>query len=586
MAKSRKTRAGVAAAQRANATVAVQIASAFRRHGVEVVFGQSLPTAFHLAAPQFGIRQATYRTENAGGAMADAYARISRRVGVVTAQNGPAATLLVPPLAEAFKASVPMVALVQEVARTATGRNAFQELDHLKLFDGVAKWVRRIDHASRVEDTVDMAFMAATSGRPGPAVLLVPYDLLNEAVPHLEQRAARMGEVPLDRVAPDPERVAEAARMLAEAERPIVIAGGGVHMSGAATALALLQEVAQLPVATTVMGKGVVSETHPLSVGVVGYVMGRGARSHDLRDLVSEADVVLLVGNRTNQNGTDSWSLYPQRARYIHLDIDGQEVGRNYEAVRLVGDARLGLVELARQISELDLTRRRAASHGLGERIGAARLAWRQQTRRLTQEAIDPIRPERLMAILDDMIDADTVMVADASYSSIWIANNLIARAPGQRFITPRGIAGLGWGLPYAIGAKLARPEARVVCLAGDGGFGHTWAELETVRRLGLDIIVIVLDNQILGYQKDAEDANFGAHTDAVFFEGVDHAAIARACGCDGVTVTASTELRAVIESAFASGKPTLIDIKIDPEARPPITAFEGRLKSVYMGES
>ncbi len=587
MANTKSVQAhGAQAAAGANATVAVRIAAAFQRHGVEVVFGQSLPTAFHLAAPQFGIRQATYRTENAGGAMADAYARIRRRVGVVTAQNGPAATLMVPPLAEALKASVPMVALVQEVSRTGTGRNAFQELDHIKLFDGCAKWVRRIDHVSRVEDTVDMAFMAATSGRPGPAVLLVPYDLLNETVPAVEHRSAVMGEVPLDRVAPDPQRVAAAARLLAEAERPIVIAGGGVHMSGAAAALALLQDVGQLPVATTVMGKGVVSETHPLSVGVVGYVMGRGARSHDLRDLVSEADVVLLVGNRTNQNGTDSWSLYPKKATYIHIDIDGQEVGRNYEAVRLVGDARLGLEALAVEMETLDLTRRKVSSHAVGERIAAARRSWRLTTRRVAETAGDPIRPERIMAILDDRIDAETIMVADASYSSIWVANNLTARSAGQRFITPRGIAGLGWGLPYAIGAKLARPQARVVCVAGDGGFGHTWAELETMRRLGLDIIVIVLDNQILGYQKDAEDVNFGAHTDAVFFAGVDHAAIARACGCEGVTVTAAADLEAALHAAFASGRPTLIDIKVDPQARPPITAFEDRFASPYAGQS
>ncbi|MBV9248177.1 MAG: acetolactate synthase catalytic subunit, partial [Acetobacteraceae bacterium] len=163
-----------------NATVALRLAEAFARHGVTVTFGQSLPTAFHLAAPTAGIRQAAYRQENMGGAMADGYARISGRVGVVTAQNGPAASLLVPPLAEAFKASIPVIALAQEVTRDTTDKNAFQELDHIRMFNPVAKWVRRIDRADRLEDYVDMAFTAACSGRPGPAVLLVPADLLAE----------------------------------------------------------------------------------------------------------------------------------------------------------------------------------------------------------------------------------------------------------------------------------------------------------------------------------------------------------------------------------------------------------------------
>jgi acetolactate synthase-1/2/3 large subunit len=248
-----------------------------------------------LAAPHVGIEQKAYRQENAGGAMADGYARISRKVGVVTAQNGPAAALLVPPLAEALKASVPVLALVQEVTRDAFDRNAFQELDHLRMFEPVAKWVRRLDRADRLDDYVDMAFTAAASGRPGPAVLLVP------GRPADRGGGARLlpaapappfaGRVPLDRCVADPAAVAAAAEALAAARHPLVVAGGGVHLSGAAAELAALQEAAHLPVGTTVMGKGAVDETHPLSLGVVGYVMGLGARTHALRPMVERADL-------------------------------------------------------------------------------------------------------------------------------------------------------------------------------------------------------------------------------------------------------------------------------------------------------
>lgn len=209
-------------------TVADALAEGLVRHGVKQMFGQSLPSALHLAAKRYNIRQVWYRTENAGGAMADAFARISHQAGVVTAQNGPAATLLVPPLAEALRASVPVVALVQEVALTQTDKNAFQEYDHMALFGACTKWVRRLDQASRVDDYLDMAFRAAVSGRPGPTALLLPADLLLS--PRQEGSVVRkqnLSGYPLERTAPEPSLLKQAAEMMARANRPLIIAGGG-----------------------------------------------------------------------------------------------------------------------------------------------------------------------------------------------------------------------------------------------------------------------------------------------------------------------------------------------------------------------
>jgi acetolactate synthase-1/2/3 large subunit len=566
-------------ASAANATVALRLAEAFARHGVTLTFGQSLPSAFHLAAPHAGIDQKVYRQENAGGAMADGYARIARKVGVVTAQNGPAATLLVAPLAEALKASIPILALVQEVTRDATDRNAFQELDHLGLFAPVAKWVRRIDRADRLEDYVDMAFTAACSGRPGPAVLLVPADLLTEAAPPLGglgPRRLSLGEVPLDRSLADPAAIAAAAEALAIARHPLVVAGGGVHLSGAAAELAALQERAHLPVATTVMGKGAADETHPLTLGIVGYVMGQGARTAGLRPMVERADLVLLVGSRTNQNGTDSWKLFGPETRFIHLDADPMEVGRNYEAMRLVGDAKLTLAALTEALAQRDLSARAAARPGIEAEIAEALAGWRRTIDGVTTRESAPCRPERLMAELDRLIGPEDIVVADASYSSIWIANYLTAKRPGQRFLTPRGIAGLGWGLPMAIGAQIAAPEARVVCLCGDGGFAHSWAELETLRRMELPVVTLVLNNGILGYQKHAEEVKFGEHTKAVFFAAVDHAAIARACGVEGRRVERGSEIGPALAEALAARRPVVLDVITDPDAKPPISFYAG----------
>lgn len=568
----------------ANETGAHVLAAALQRHGVKEIFGQSIPSALFLAAPHYGIRQIGYRTENAGAAMADAYARISGKVPVVTAQNGPAATLLVPGLAEALKASVPIVAIVQDVHRSFTDKNAFQELDHFALFSGVAKWVRRVADPSRIDDYVDMAFTAAASGRCGPAVLLVPVDVL-DAHPELRadapRRAAQIGHFPLDRTVADPNRVAEAASVLAKARAPIVIAGGGVHISGAQEELAALQAMG-FPVATTVMGKGSVDETAPLSVGVVGYFMAPGSRTAHLRDLVTEADVVLLVGNRTNQNGTDSWSLYPDSATYIHLDVDSAEIGRNYEALRLQGDAKLTLAALNAALSSCDLSGAESRREALEAKIAGGREATATDLARLVDMEAAPLRPERIMADIDKTITPDAIVVADASYSSIWISNGLTARRGGQRFLTPRGLAGLGWGLPFAIGAKAARPEAPVVCVTGDGGFAHVWAEMETARRMKLPIVIVVLNNQILGYQKHAELAIFGDHTDVCHFEAVDHAAIARACGCEGVRVERADDFAPALEAALAGGGVTVIDVVTDERAHPPISVFQGKTTLDY----
>lgn len=567
-----------------NATVALRMAEGFRRHGVTLTFGQSLPSAFHLACPHVGIDQKVYRQENAGGTMADGYARISRKVGVVTAQNGPAATLLVPPLAEALKASVPVLALVQEVTRDNFDRNAFQELDHIRMFEPVAKWVRRVERADRLDDYLDMAFTAAASGRPGPAVLLAPADLLTETAAAraalLRPRVMSLGHVPLDRTLADPAAIAAAADALAAAKHPLVVAGGGVHMSDACAEVARLQEAAHLPVATTVMGKGAADETHPLTLGIIGYVMGTGTRTHALRAMVERADLVLLVGTRTNQNGTDSWKLFREGTRFIHLDADPMEIGRNYESARLLGDAKLTLAALADALAARDLSARRAARPAVEREIAASVAAWGATMQGLLTRDAPLCRPERVMAELDRLVGPEDVVVADASYSSIWVANYLTARRAGQRFLTPRGIAGLGWGLPMAIGAQVALAEAgskgRVVCLCGDGGFGHSWAELETLRRMDLPVTTIVLNNGILGYQKHAEEVRFGEHTKAVDFTAVDHAAIARACGVQGARVEGSAAIAPALREALGAGRPVLLDVVTDPDAKPPISAFAG----------
>ena len=556
--------------------VAEALAAGLKRHGVEIIFSQCFPVRTQHVLPRYGIRQIGFRTENSGGAMADGYARVARRIAVLAAQSGPAATLLVPPLAEAYMASIPILALVEEFPRREADRNAFQEYDHFALFSSCSKWTRRVERADRLEDYLDMAIAKATSGRCGPVVLLLPTDVLSEKAV-ASRRSLALGHFPLDRPVPERGLLAEAASLIKRAQRLLVVAGGGVHLSDASAELVELAELGAFPVATTNMGKGSIDENSPLSLGVFGGCMGEAARSSGLRSFATDADVVLLVGTRTNANGTDGWKLFPEHAQFIHIDVDGAEVGRNYEALRLVGDAKATLRALIDELVKSGLAER----PGQRDRVAAATRAARAQSEAKLADTgpgrPGKIRPEVMLGALNALLRPDDIVVADASYATNWVSTFLNGRATGARFLEPRGLAGLGWGFPLALGAKLASPSSRVIVVVGDGGFAHCWSELETARRLNIDVVVIVLNNQILGYQLHGEEFVFKTHSDAADLGPVDHAAIARACGCHGERVESPAECGPALERALNAGRPALIDLMIDDKARPPLNLFAAK---------
>lgn len=553
------------------------IAASLKRHGITMFFGQSNPISFSISAEEAGMRQIFYRTENAGGVMADGFSRITNRISVLVAQNGPAATLAIAPMSEAMTASVPMLVLVQEVPASLRDRNAFQEIDHFALFAGVSKWTRRIDDPARAEDYVDLAITAANSGRPGPVVLLLPRDVLDmPAQPSRFARRRDNGLFPLDRARPDRDNVRQAAKLLAEARAPLIIAGGGVHLSGATQALVRLAERGHLPVATTNMGKGAIDENHALSLGVAANVTGEKGPAHFHLPIISGADVVLLVGSRTNENGTDGWSLTAPDASYIHVDVDSMEVGRTYEATRLVGDARLALDDLTEALGEVDLSRRIEGADALKRQIAEGRARHRAVMAPIFASDQTPILPQRMLAELDALLTPDDIVVADASYASIWVSSYLTAKRTGQRFLMPRGMAGLGWGMPLGMGAKLASSGARVVAIVGDGGFAHVWSEIETSVREKIPVVVIVLNNGLLGYQRHAENLFYGKTSSAIAFCPVDHAAVSRAAGALGVVIHDPADLKPALEAALHAEVTTVLDVIVDPDAYAPSKLWDG----------
>lgn len=558
------------------ATNAMRIALSLKRNGVKYIFGQSNPPSVTLACDDIGIEQIGYRQENSGTYMAQAYAMTTSTVPVVTAQHGPAATLLVAGLAESFKASYPIVALVEEVDMAEEEKNAFQEIDHLELFKGVAKWIKRIPIQERIEDYIDMAFKIAASGRPGPTVLMLPKNIINDMneYPVNEHSAGNFGVFPLDRTLSDYTKIEEAAELLSKAERPFIYAGGGVISSGAHDEIRAIQEECSIPVATTTMGKGSVDENHPLTMGPIGYYMGKRGVSKHLKPMVQEADVILLVGNRTNQNGTDSWTLLPSNAKYIHIDIDPVEIGRNYESLRLVGDAKLTLAALKDSLLQTGIDKRQSTRKDVESQIQTSREMHMEDMKEIYLQQDGAIKVERFLYEVEKRLEDDHIVVADASISSVWNVNYLKA-IKNRKFIFPRGIAGLGWGFPMGMGAKIANPDKKVFCLVGDGGFAHVWSELETCKRIGLQVVVVVINNEILGYQKYAETASFGRSTNVVDFSSVNHAKIAEACGVKGIRVDEIKDIPHAIEKAFTSNETVVIDLISDPHNIPPVGVMD-----------
>jgi acetolactate synthase-1/2/3 large subunit len=555
-------------------TVADILADRLKERGLKHFFGQSLPSRLVLALEERGIEQFAYRTENAGGAMADGFARIKNEVAVVTAQNGPAATLLVAPLTEAMLVRTPVLAIVQEVPSHARGKNAFQEIDHFGLFSSCAKTVLRVDEADRSVEILDRAIDIARGGTPGPVVLLLPADLLVTETEDVPVREGGDLSFPADRSVPATDTVSAAVDLLAEAHSPLVIAGGGVHRSGAVGGVSELMETYRIPVATTNMGKGAVDESHELALGVVGNAMAPRSTTYGMDAVIQKADVVLILGARMNENGTDSWKLFPESARYIHVDIDPLELGRNYPAMRLCGDVDATLQALLAEIARRSSFLNSYDSTSLIKQIADVKRSAQQDLHELVDMSGVPVRPETIVSELAKSVPDDSILVADASYSTIWLTNYFPAVGGRCEFIEPRGMAGLGWGVPLAIGAKVANPDREVVCITGDGGFGHVWQEMETLTRMEEKIIIVLLDNGILGFQKHAEISKFGDTTSATLFAPVDHSQIARATGVKAIDVEHPEELAAAYAQALESESSVLINVKTDPRAYPPITVF------------
>jgi acetolactate synthase-1/2/3 large subunit len=360
--------------------------------------------------------------------------------------------------------------------------------------------------------------------------------------------------------------VRAAIALLESATKPVMIVGGGVMLSGAGAEVAALAERLALPVATTLSGKGSLPETHPLAVGVLGALGGTSVA----RTVVEDADVILAVGFKFGQNPTFRWTLPKPGQRVIQLDIDGAEISKVFPAeVGLVADARSGLAALRAACT---------TTHPIdpvARKIAALRSEWQA---RLAAEAAatKPIKPQHVAAMLNEVCGPDTVLVCDASFASGWGGTYFEAR-DNRRAIFPRGMAGLGWGLPAAIGAQVARPNSRVVVLAGDGAMTYSLGELATLVRERMNVTVVVLNNSAMGWIRWEQAVFWDGKFQSTDLSDVDFATVARGLGCNGVKVSEPVDLREALSQALAADTPTVVDVRtaVNEAAVPKFTEAE-----------
>ncbi len=489
-------------------------------------------------------------TRHEGGAsfMAEAYAKASGKVGVCMATRGPGATNLSIGLHTAMQDSTPLVALIGQVERPFKGKEAFQEVDFAAYFSHLCKWAVEIDSAERIPEILHRAFYIARSGRPGPVVVSLPHDMLDDVVEYKEG-------VVLDYSSPEvsDETVEKVLEKLAQAKQPVIIAGGGVVAANAQDELAEFAEKVKVPVASAFRRFNVLSNDHPNYAGWLGF-----GSDPKLIDYIKGVDVILSVGTRFSQVTTQDYTLISDQTELIQVDISPDSIGKAYPAAfGVVSDAKSFLqkaLELAKPHQD----------------------ASREKTVQTCHEAYlvssTPPAPSgsaefaELNAVMADIVAAvpeNSILTSDAGNFYGWLAK-YFRFTNEKRYVGPTSGA-MGYGLPAAIGAKAAKPDHTVISFSGDGGFMMTMVELETAVRANLPVISIVVNNNMYGTIRSHQERHFPNRVMATPLTNPDFAAVARQFGCEGETVRKNEEFLPAFKRALQSDKPFVIEVQTDP---------------------
>jgi acetolactate synthase I/II/III large subunit len=544
------------------------------RLGVEVIFGLCGHTVigFLDALGKSRIKFVSTRHEQIAAHAADGYARASGKPGVVLTHLGPGLTNAATGVANAALDSIPMVVIAGDIPSYFYGRHPHQEInlhqdaDQFQIFRPFCKRVYRVDRVEDLPRVMERAFHLAQSGRPGPVLVDVPMDLFSA-----DLSVDAFNKVPPEIVKPglDPATAARIVDALATARRPVLYAGGGV-LSGQATAeLGALAEALEVPVAHTLMGKGCLHDAHPLLLGQTGF-WGTPIANEKCRT----ADVILAVGTRLAEANSSSWDTRFTFAipptRLIHIDADLAELGRNYATeLGVAADAKLALAALVEAAKD-----KRPADRGrLREEIARGRKEFATNWAEQWSSDQFPLRPERILSELRQAAPEDAFIVTDVGWNKNGVGQQFPITVPGT-FVTPSGLATMGFGAAAVLGVKMAQPNRQAIALVGDGGFSTNPAVIATAMEAGLNVVWVVMDNSAFGTIAGLEQMHYGSSFGCLFeCDGkpytIDYAAMARSFGAAGVLVESAADLGPALRQALDSNRPTLIQVPMENAPTP-----------------
>ena len=542
--------------------------------GVEVIFGLCGHTviAFLDALGKSRIRFITSRHEQVAAHAADGYARASGKPGVLLTHLGPGLTNAATGVANAALDSIPMVVIAGDVPSHYFGRHPHQEInlhmdgDQFEIYRPFCKRIYRVDRPLDLPRIMERAFHLCQTGRPGPVLVDVPMDIFSADLP---VDAFQKSPAPVARPNIEPGAVASIVDALASARNPVLYAGGGVLSAGATRELAALAEALEIPVAHTLMGKGCMHEDHPLLLGMTGF-WGTPIAN----EMCRAADLVLAIGTRLAEASSSSWdprfTFAIPPGRLMHIDIDPAEIGRNFQTeLGVVADAKLALSALA------------AASRDKGHRLrgdvrnrilrGRREFAQNWSHQRTSDQF--PMRPERILAELRKAVPEDGFIVTDVGWNKNGVGQQFPITVPGT-FITPSGLATMGFGPAAVLGVKTAQPKRAAVALIGDGAFGSNPSVVATAMEANLPVVWVVMDNSAFGTIAGLEKMHYGWSFGCLFQRNgetytVDFAAMARACGARGIAIQSAAELGPALREALASDLPTVIQVPMENAPTP-----------------
>lgn len=535
-------------------TGAQAIVKALEHEGVEDIFGYpgAAICPFYDALIDSQIRHILTRHEQGAAHAASGYARASGKVGVCVVTSGPGATNIITGIATAYMDSIPVVAITGQVSSDLIGRDVFQEADITGATAPFVKHSYLVKNAKDLPRIIKEAFYIASTGRPGPVLIDIPVDIQNCEIEFEYQNSVDIrGYKPnLKGHSLQIKKVAEA---IMKAKKPVICAGGGMLRSGATEELLELLAKCGIPVTPTLMGIGVLPSDHELNLGMLG---SHGVYAANYA--INNADLIIILGARVGDRAMSKPNQVAKKAKIVHIDIDPAEIGKNIEvSIPVVGDLKQILKELNAVVHKSEAN----------EWVEELKRKKKEHFVKINNDASSEyVNPKYLLSTLTEMVNSDTIVTTEVGQNQIWVANNFGVKTPGS-FITSGGMGTMGYGLPAAIGAKVACPDSKVICIGGDGSFQMSMQELGTMKQNKIGVKVLIFNNYRLGMVRELQKIRHCSRYTQVFLdENPDFLAIFKAYGFEGQRITKNKDIKKALKDMFQDDKPYLLECIVDPE--------------------